>query len=78
MKKKDLYELKLIDVNALIEHLNTTMYRDVIEEIKNFPTITPVFARQVNGAILLLPTHTFEDIKNGTVCSVEIRGDKNE
>lgn len=81
-KQKDLYEqneqneLKLVDVNALLEHLNTTMYRDVIEEIKNFPTITPVLARQVNGTILLIPTRTFEDIKNGTISSIEIRGEE--
>lgn len=30
-------EIELIDKQALIDHLNTTMYRDVIEEIKNFP-----------------------------------------
>ena len=31
-------EQRLIDANALIEHLNNNFYGDVIEEIKNFPT----------------------------------------
>ena len=36
--------IELIDKQALIKHLNTTMYRDVMEEIKNFPSVTPVIA----------------------------------
>lgn len=31
----------LISREDLIKHLNTTMYRDVIEEIKRFPATTP-------------------------------------
>lgn len=31
----------LISRDALIKHLNTTMYRDVMEEIKKFPATTP-------------------------------------
>ena len=34
-------EQRLIDANALIEHLNTNFYGDVIEEIKKFPTASP-------------------------------------
>ena len=34
-------EQRLIDANALIEHLNNNFYGDVIEEIKNFPTASP-------------------------------------
>ena len=49
-------ELELIDKQALIEHLNITMYRDVIEEIKNFESVTPVIARQMDGLVLLIPT----------------------
>ncbi len=34
-------EQRLIDANALIEHLNNNFYGDVIEEIKKFPTASP-------------------------------------
>lgn len=34
-------EERLIDANALIEHLNSNFYGDVIEEIKKFPTAKP-------------------------------------
>ncbi|MBP5598418.1 MAG: hypothetical protein J6Y02_23830 [Pseudobutyrivibrio sp.] len=54
--------VELIDKNALIKHLNTTMYRDVMEEIKNFPSVTPIIAkqmpiiaRQTGGIITLIP-----------------------
>ena len=32
---------RLIDADALIEHLSTNFYGDVIEEIKKFPTAIP-------------------------------------
>ena len=47
--------LELIDKQALIKHLNTTFYRDVMEEIKNFPSVTPVIARQTNGTMIFIP-----------------------
>lgn len=59
--------IELINKQALIDHLNTTMYRDVIEEIKNFESVTPVIARQMNGSVLLIPTRKFEDIKNRSI-----------
>lgn len=47
--------IELIVKDDLIKHLNTTMYRDVIEEIKNFPSVTPIIARQTNGVMVLVP-----------------------
>ena len=47
--------IELIDKQALIKHLNTTIYRDVIEEIKNFPSVTPVIARHTNGTMIFIP-----------------------
>ena len=53
--KTDNELIELIDKKALIKHLDTTMYRDVMEEIKNFPSVTPVIARQTNGILVFIP-----------------------
>lgn len=58
--------IELIDKKALIEHLNTTYYRDVIEEIKKFT----VFMK-VDDDIL-------ERIEERTTCSMEIVVDGNQ
>ena len=52
--------IELVDVNALIEHLNTTMYRDAIEEIKKFPVIMKV------------NTDLLKCIEKGTMNNMEI------
>lgn len=58
--------IELIDKQALIEHLNTTFYRDVMEEIKRFPPFM-----KINKEVL-------EDIEKGRMSSIEFVVDRKE